>query len=153
MGERYHGHGSCAVGAAKGILNLHVVDATPTHRARIYEVIVGCVAAPADAATKFAIIRTTAFGTEGAGFTPVKLDPASPDPTYDFGVGVFGAEPTKTASKELLLFSMNQRATFRWVAAPGAELVLPATQNNGACLQSVSSTVATAHEGAIYYEE
>lgn len=153
MGEKYHGHGSCAVGAAKGILNLHTVVAAPTHRARIYEVIVGCVAVPADAATKFGIIRTTAIGTEGAGFTPVPLDSAAPAATFDFGVGVFAVEPTKTANSELLVFSMNQRATFRWVAAPGSELILPATQNNGACLQSISSTVATAHEGAIYYEE
>ncbi len=151
--ERYHGHGSVAVGTAKGLLNLFRSAATPTSRAKICELNVGCVAAPADAATQFAVIRTTAAGTEGSGFTPVNLDPGGPVSTSDFGVGVFSVEPTKTGSSELLVFSVNQRATFRWVAAPGGELILPATQNNGACLQSVSSTVVTAHEASILFEE
>ncbi len=31
-----------------------------------------------------------------------------------------------TADEQLLDFDINQRATFRWVAAPGGELVIPA---------------------------
>jgi len=151
--EKYSGQGSCAIGTAKAILNLFRAAATPTSRAKIYDLVVGSVATPADAATKFSINRTTAVGTEAAGFTPVNLDPDGPASASDFGVGAFSAEPTKTANAELLVFSMNQRATFRWVAAPGSELVLPATQNYGACLQSVSSTVTTAHEATVFFEE
>lgn len=151
--ERYHGHGSCVIGTAKAILNLFRSAATPTSRARIYEVIVGCSQTPADAATRFNIVRTTAVGTEGDGFTPVNLDPGGPASQSDFGRGAFSAEPTKTANSELLTISVNQRATVRWIAAPDRELVLPATQNYGACLQSASSTVTTAHDGTMFFEE
>ena len=153
MSEKFHGHGSAAVGTAKGILNLFRTAATPTSRAKIYELNVGSVAAPADAATQFGVIRTTAVGIEDAGFTPVNLDPDGPPAVSDFGVGFTGGEPGKTANSELLVFSVNQRATFQWRAMPGCELVLPATQNNGACLQSISSTVVTAHEASIFFEE
>jgi len=153
MSERYHGHGSCAVGTTKGILNLFRTAATPTSRARIYDILLGCKTTPADAATQFTVVRTTAVGTENDGFTPVNLDPAGPAAASDFGRGAFSAEPTKTANSELLALSMNQRASVRWVAAPGGELILPATQNNGACLQSAASTVTTAHEASIFFEE
>jgi len=151
--ERYHGHGAAAVGTAKAILNLFRSAASPTSRARIFEFNVGCVATPADLATRFSIIRTTAVGTEDAGFTPVNLDPGGPASQSDFGVGFTGGEPTKTANSELYTFSLNQRATFRWVAAPDCELVLPATQNNGAALQSVSSGGTTQHEATILFLE
>jgi hypothetical protein len=151
--ERFFGEGSVAVGSAKSLLNLFRTAATPSSRARIYEVLCGCVASPADAATRFAIQRTTAIGTEGSGFTPVNLDPTGPASASDFGVGVFAGEPTKTANAYLLQWSMNQRATFRWIAAPRAELILPATQNAGASFESVSSTVSTAHEAAMFFEE
>lgn len=151
--ENYHGHASCAVGTAKALINLFRSAATPTSRAKIYEILLGSVATPADAATKFRVLRTTAVGTENDGFTPVNLDPAGPASASDFGRGAFSVEPTKTANSELLLLSMNQRATVRWVAAPGKELLLPATQNNGACVESASSTVTTAHECAVFFEE
>jgi hypothetical protein len=153
MGERYSGYGSCAVGTTKALLNLFRAAATPTSRAKIYELLVGCSANPADAATLFQLNRTSAVGTEAAGFTPVALDPGGPASASDFGVGAFSAEPTKTANAVLLSISLNQRASFRWIAAPGCELVLPATQNNGACLQSVASTVVTAHDACMYFEE
>ena len=153
MGEKYSGNGSAAIGTALAILNLFRTAAAPTSRARIFEILVGCSAAPADAATNFAINRTTAIGTEGSGFTPVNLDPVGPAAASDFGVGVFSVEPTKPANAVLLAFALNQRATFRWIAAPGCELILPATQFYGACLQSVASTVVTAHNGCILFEE
>lgn len=153
MGERYHGVGSAAVGTTKAILNLFRSPATPTSRAKIYDILVGCAATPADLATRFRVGRTTAVGTEGSGFTPVNLDPGGPVSQSDFGVGAFSVEPTKTANADLLGFSINQRATFRWIAAPGGELILPATQNAGACLESVASGGTTAHEACIFFEE
>jgi len=151
--ERYSGHNECAVGTDKAILNLFQSAATPTRRPRIYEVGVSCNATPADLATDFVVQRTTAVGTEDAGFTPLPLDPGGPAAQSDFGCGAFSAEPTKTANSELLRFALNQRATFRWVAAPGGELMLPATQNNGACLNAESSGGTAAHIGCIFFEE
>lgn len=142
-----------ASGTDKTIINLFNPAATPTRRAAIYDLLVGSVATPADQAAKFQVGRTTAVGTEGAGFTPVNLDPGGPAGECDSGVGVFGGEPTYTSNKELLVFSLNQRATFRWVANPGSELLLAATQNNGAGLKSKSSTSTQAYEACVLFQE
>lgn len=151
--ERFHAHGSVASGTNKGLWNLFNPAATPTSRARIYDLTIGAVATPADQACRFQIGRTTAVGTEDAGFTPVNLDSGGPAGAYDAGIGFSGGEPTKTSNKELLTVSINQRATFRWVAAPGGELIMAATQNNGAVLNSLSSTSTQAHQSSVWFEE
>lgn len=149
--RRYFGQsGSVAVGTNKALLNL---ISAATIRPSIFDVVVSSVASPADTTTAFQIVRTTAVGTEGSGFTPTALDPADPASLADIGQGVYGAEPTKTASSAVLSFSVYQRATFRWVAFPGGELVAPATANNGLCLESLSSAGATAREAMIHWDE
>lgn len=144
---------SVASGTNKTLINLFNTPTTPTNRGRIYDVIVGSVATPADQAADFLINRSTAVGTEGSGLVPNNLDPAGPAGSYDSGLGVFSAEPTYTAAKQLLAFQLNQRATFRWIASPGSELMMAATQNNGAGLQTVSSTSTQAYGATILFEE
>jgi hypothetical protein len=141
-----------ASGTDKTVINLFDPAATPTRRASIYDIVVGSVATPADQACKFSAGRTTAVGTEGAGFTPNNLDPGGPAGELDSG-NAHSAEPTYTANKQLLVFSLNQRATFRWVAAPGSELRCAATQNNGIGIKSASSTSTQSHEMTILFAE
>lgn len=148
--RRYHGRGSAATGTNKTILTL--ISAT-TIRPFIYDVVVGAVATPADQAARFYLARFTAVGTEGAGFTPVALDPADPASLADYGVGVFTAEPTYTANAIVLQISLNQRATFRWVASPEGELKAPASANNGIGFYSLSSTSTQAHEVSFHHGE
>ena len=152
MAERFTTWGEAAVGTAKTVLNLFASPATPTNRGRVYDITIGCSATPADAATKFKFARTTAVGTEGTGLVPENLDPGGPAGNYDSGYG-HSAEPTYTASAELLVVSVNQRATFRFVAAPESEFILPATQNNGAGLQSVSGTGTAVHQATVLFAE
>jgi hypothetical protein len=152
MAEKFCSIGDAAVGTDKTLINLFNPAATPVGRGRIFEIIVGSVATPADQACKLYVGRSTAVGTEGAGFTPNNLDPAGPAGAYDSG-NAHSAEPTYTANKQLMAFSLNQRATFRWIAAPGCELMMAATQNNGAGLYSSSSTSTQAHEATIFHEE
>ena len=45
------------------------------------------------------------------------------------GSWTYTIDPTTTA--EMLRVPLNHRASYRWVAAPGGELVWPATANNG----------------------
>ncbi len=97
--------------------------------------------------------RVTTAGTEGSGFTPVPLDSADAVASADCGLAVFGAEPTYTSNEELLTFSVNQRATLRWVAAPGSELVVPATAANGLGIRSEASTAVYNMEVSILFEE
>ncbi len=121
-------------------------------RGYIYDVLLGSDATPADQTGSYEMMRTTAVGTEGAGFTPTKLDPDSQASDMDAGV-THSAEPTETASSELLRFAVNQRATFRWVAAPGSELVIPATASNGINLVRRASTANFAVDCTILFEE
>ena len=144
---------SVASGADKSLINLFNPAATPTSRGAIYEVVVGSVATPADQAADFLLNRTTAVGTEGSGLVPNNLDPAGPAGAYDSGLGVFSVEPTYTAAKQLLAFQLNQRATFRWIAAPGCELIMAATQNNGAGLKTVTSSSTQAYGATIFFQE
>ena len=127
-----------ASGTNKTVIDLFDPAATPVQRASIYDVVVGSVATPADQACKFYGGRTTAVGTEGAGYVPNNIDPGGPAGACDSG-NAHSSEPTYTSNKELLVFSVNQRATFRWVAAPGSELRCAATQNNGIGIKSSSS--------------
>lgn len=154
MSERFVARsGSVASGTAKALWNLFNTAASPTTRGRIYDLTVGSVATPADQAANFSINRTSAVGTEGSGYTPINLDPGGPAGSYDCGQGAFSVEPTKTSNAELLGFPLNQRATFRWVAAPGGELALAATQNHGACLETKTSTSTQTHDSTVWFME
>ena len=57
---------SVASGTDKTLINIFHAAATPTNRGRLYDVLVGSVATPADQAADFYLGRTTAVGTEGS---------------------------------------------------------------------------------------
>lgn len=113
-------------------------DATRPRRGKLYDVIFGSEATPADNAFRYIIQRCTAAGTS-TGVTPQPLDPADAATEMDAGEN-HTIEPTYTANAILLAVGMNQRATFRWVASPGGELVFPATASNGLGVQTPSSS-------------
>ncbi len=121
-------------------------------RAKVYDILISSGATPADQAANIEVMRTTAVGTEGSGYVPVKLDPDGPTSNFDSGVS-HSAEPTETALSRMLAFSLNQRATFRWVAAPGSEIILPATTNNGINLVRRTSTAAYVIDAVILFNE
>ena len=116
-------------------------DATRPRRLRVYDLMVGSEATPADAAILWTIRRCTAAGTS-TGVTPQNLDPASAATEYDAGEN-HTIEPTYTAGAILLNIALNQRATFRWVAAPGGELVMPATASNGFGIETDTISTGT----------
>src|SRR5882757_6833051 len=108
-------------------------DATRPRRGKFYDIIVGSEAAPADNAFLYIFQRCTALGTSTA-VTPSPLDPADAVTESDAGEN-HTVEPTYTANLVLLALPLNQRATFRWVAPQGGELVYPATAGNGIGVQ------------------
>ena len=149
MGRRYSGYGSDTNTAATSQISL---TSTAAIRPRIYDFIVGSAATPADNAGEWVWRRTTAAGTSTA-FTPVALDPGDPAAAGLVGVN-HSVEPTYTAAADLLHFAINQRATFRWVAAPLGELILPATAAAGAGLLAVSvGGSAVAYQYQVFWEE
>ncbi len=128
MARRYSVSAQCANTANTSILGL--VSAA-TIRPKIYDLIIGSDATPADNAAEYNLQRFTAAGTAGSAVTPQLLDPADPASLAAGGSGVYSVEPTYTSAAIMLMWAQNQRATFRWVAAPGSEIVLPATAANG----------------------
>jgi len=129
-----------------------VITSAATVRPKIYDLILGSRATPNDYACTYDLQRFTVAGTMSAAITPVPLDPGDPASLTAAGHTATG-EPTYTASTILLKFSTNQRATFRWVAAPGSELVCPATAANGIGLKGNSPTTAYNVDGTILFEE
>ncbi len=148
MGRKYSGSGDQAVGTNATILGL---TSASTVRPKLYDLLIGCGAAPADLATIFHLERYTGAGTSTS-FTPIALDPGDPAALASYGYN-HSSEPTYTASAILMKLSLNQRATFRWVAAPGSELVAPATAANGIGLQAQSSGGTAVHEATMLHEE
>lgn len=127
-----------------------VADATRPRRSKVYDLIFGSEGTPADNAFQYVLQRCTAAGTS-TGVTPSPLDPADAATETDAGEN-HTIEPTYTAGAVLLSISVNQRATFRWVASPGGELVYPATASNGIGIKTPTSS-AVAITATVHFQE
>ncbi len=122
--------------AAGTNLTIGEVIAATTTRGRIYDLLVGSDATPADLAGEFNMIRGTVSGT-GTAVTPRALDPGDPAALLTAKQGTFVTQ-TKTANSSLLNVGLNQRATFRWVAVPDGEFVIPAVSDNWIGLECIA---------------
>ncbi len=126
MARKYSIDGRDTNTSATTILGL---TSAATIRPKLYDFTSGSAATPADNAGEYYIQRSTAAGTSTA-VTPQALDTGDPSSLASAGEA-HTVEPTYTANAILLAWTQNQRATFRWVASPGGEIVLPATAANG----------------------
>jgi len=134
----------------KTLLVLKAATAT-LRRAWVYDVLIGTLGTPADTSYQFDISRQTADGTATA-VTPLALDPA--DAASDtVGAANATAEGTITATSSVFNIGINQRASYRWVAAPGSELVIPATNLNGLALRCLSASGTAVATGGMYHKE
>ncbi|HEX3587794.1 MAG TPA: hypothetical protein VH024_17475 [Candidatus Angelobacter sp.] len=126
---------------------------TSLKRGKLYDVTFGTIGTPADQTYEWDISRATTVGT-GTTVTPVAVDSAD---AAAFTVGSVNhtAEPTYTAASSLFYLGTNQRASYRWVAAPGSELMWPATNLNGLGLRtrSVSGGAATSTAHFLFQEQ
>jgi hypothetical protein len=122
-------------------------DATRPRRGMLYDLMIGSEATPADNPFLWQVQRCTTAGTS-TGVTPTALDPADAATESDAGEN-HTITPTLTAGAILLSIPLNQRATFRWVAQPGCELIYPATASNGLAIETPTcglvAVTATAH--------
>lgn len=119
----------------KTLVNL-AIGGTTFRRIKVHEFVFGTDGTPADNAMTWDVSRTTAVGTGATGVV-MPLDAA--DSAF-LGTSTINhtAEPTVTANSSLWSAGMNQRATHRWVAYPGQELVVPATTLNGLAFRARS---------------
>lgn len=123
------------VAAAASIYHMNITGGT-TIRINVYDLVIGFDATPADLAFEFNVVRTTTAGTTPtASLTEVPLDPLTVAATAAATGGTYATDPLPdppgASDAVLLMIAMNQRATFRWVAAPGGELISSATSANG----------------------
>ena len=150
---RYSASGSQNL-ASSAITTLNIASQSTAHRNIIYDIIIGNVGAPADLVTLHTIARVTAASTEAAGttVTPTALDFAD-RAAQSKVLENCTTEPTYTANQELLEVPLNHRATFRWVAAPGGELITPATDKFGIGAKAIHASAITEWRVGFMWEE
>jgi hypothetical protein len=139
---------------------------TGLRRGKLYDLLVGTNGAPADNAIEWAIHRVTNTTQAYAGnissvSSYFALDPAD---------GGFAANATAVASGNsstayaffgtanvAWYVGVNQRASYRWVAAPGSEIVYPAVSSasggNGLVLSVRSAAYTGTTTGTVLFQE
>lgn len=124
-------------------------------RAFIYEFDIGADGVPnaTDCAIVWDLSAQTAAGTPVV-MTVASLDQADAA-TGTVAGGNHSAEPTITAQSSRFSLAANQRASYRWVVAPGGpgELVIPATNLAGYALRAKSTNYASTAVASILFRE
>lgn len=146
--RRYSIDHQTAAGTNLTILQLNASTST---RGRIYEFSISSDATPADIATEFNIIRGTVSGT-GTAVTGRALDPGDPAALLAGEGGTFTGQ-TKTASSSMYNIALNQRVSYRWVASPDGEFVVPATSDNWVGIESIASGATPNINVTIHWQE
>lgn len=118
------------------IITMGSSSTTPV-RGKLYDVLIGTNGTPADNVMEFQILRTTECATGVAGGTTITAAPL--DSNDKIAVSRVTVNSTGVAagaaSPSLWYIGINQRASYRWVAAPGGELIWPATGSAAISLQ------------------
>lgn len=140
-------HRTASASLSVGVIN---ANATRPRRSKWYEILLGSEATPADNPFLWVVQRCTTAGTATA-VVPQPLDPADAA-TETTAAENHTIEPSYTAAAFMLQLALNQRATFRWVAAPGSEWVTPATASNGLGVQTPTCGLV-AVSAQIYVQE
>jgi len=106
--------------------------AAPFMRGKIYDVLVGTAGTPADSYVEWQINRiTTSSSATAATAGNLALDTADANPNILPSVN---SSLSSASGAPVWYVGMNQRASYRWVCAPGSELVWPTTTSNGLAL-------------------
>lgn len=125
--------------------------AAAMRRVALYDVVCGSPAAAADGTFDFQLNRTTTAAT-GTAVTPNPLDLADPA-AVTLAKQNNTVQGTNTAGSIPLGIPQNQRATFRWVARQGSELIIPATAANGFSLNTPTAIGTPAASATILFTE
>jgi hypothetical protein len=132
-------------------LGLGGLTSTANVRPGIYEFMFGCSGTPGDTASVYTVHRWSDAGTATAAASN-PLDSADIATALGLGKENYTVQPSGTETI-LMRFALNQRATFRWVAAPGSEIYMPASANASTLITPTTSGHALAMEGSIFHIE
>lgn len=132
-------------------------------RGKIYDILIGTNGTPADNYLEWDCARVTAGATtaNGAGSISSNSSNYALDPADAGFVGYAminsSNEGNIAALGSLWGVGVNQRASYRWVAAPGSELVYPAVSSgaggNGLALRAKSAGYTGTATGNIWWQE
>lgn len=126
--------------------------AASPRRAKIYDLLLGAGGSPADNNIIWDVIRCTTAGTAGSNVTPGALDAANTLASTIVIGQAHTVDPT-TSGVSHLHVALNQRATFRWVAAPGGELMVPATASNGFKITTPTAANTPQVDATVHFDE
>ena len=140
-----------ALSSSYKTLGLVFATSGSLRRGKVFDLLFGTNGTPADNELEWQVARMTADGTETA-VTPNALDPADAACLATAKANAT-AEPTVTANSDLLYVPINQRASYRWVAAPGSELVYPATAASGIVVRAKSAGYTGTAGAHLLFEE
>ncbi len=132
-------------------------------RGKLYDILIGTNGTPADNAMEFEIARITmgASTVLGGGISSLSswlgLDQAD-NTGCVASVGMNSSiETAYTYLTQPWYVGINQRASYRWVAAPGGEIVYPAnssaTGDNGTSLRAKSGGYTGTATGTVHFSE
>lgn len=149
---KYSASGNNTLTSTPGDTCLSLVGITATlRRSYTYELIMGNEGTPADNVLNWVVQRATAEGT-ATEVVPTRLDLADAESDMNVGENHTG-EPTYTATEEILEFPLNTRATFRWVAAPGSEIITPSTNEAGYGIVAFHAAATTDYRATALWTE
>lgn len=131
-------------------------------RGKVYDLLVGTNGTPADNFCTWDLSRASALGsTTTSGFAGA-LSSVSSNYSLDPADGLIQAYSVVNSSVETNLVytnsvwsvGVNQRASYRWVAAPGSEFVYPATSSAGfGCRMLSGGYTGTATVTVLFQEQ
>jgi hypothetical protein len=136
---------------------------TGFRRGKLYDILIGTNGTPADNYMEFAIARATVgttltwVGTVSSVSSGFGLDEA--DTGFSAFVTMNASAETNVAATlgQPFYVGINQRASYRWVAAPGSEIVYPAvssgTGSNGLALKVRSGGYTSTVTGTLMFQE
>ena len=124
-------------------------------RAKIFEFTTGFnLASPADILLSVRAHRFVTNDGVGDARTPNPLDPAD-GPAVTTCLTNHGTEPTTYTTDEEVWGpnGMHMRATYRWVASPGKEIVIPNTASVGVGWLATHASSVPDHLMSVYFSE
>lgn len=142
-------------GAASITIGVASIEAPATgmRRAKIYDLMFGSDATPADNALTWELQRCTGTTATGTAVTPNAMDPADALAVTVVKSALTANNSVLTAGAIPISISLNQRATFRWVAAPGGELMIPAVATNGFQIMTPTAGGTPSVNATVHFEE
>ena len=126
--------------------------ATPLSRFRLFEFAVSSSASPADNVGRYSINRFATAPTGGTSLT-ANIAPLDVGEPASAALSMGAATGAAVQGVFLMYFAVNQRATFRWVAAPTKEIVCPNTTLNGLALYSAYQSGAFNIDSTFMWDE